>query len=862
MLEIAAREGVGSLTDEELKILLQPAADSSGPEDDDSDLFPKEDDDGADEGAALVLTSSTKGWQAEIEELAAMGFGNGLAIQAMRMTQGEKSLAIELLLSGAVDLSSRTAVVEGDSTGKLADLGPSRLGYCEAEIRSLLHLTAPEVPAEMATDLMIAWISGKAAGGLAAATAQPIMAGPQHDEPAAMAEVLQDLAKEEPSALLELLGTILTAAFAEAEAEGGEPQPEGAADEPQPEDIAAVRSGLVRTETADTGRSFLRFRPIDPPAADATNRADFLITGRDLRELQGSPRPKAQGGDAKAAAPPATAAAKRLPVWVACAPSSNHVIDVVLSVFVRRGRLPQPSEILFCTAQTTLEEIELLLRRFVQAGQNGLSDYIFTLADVHSLSVNRPRVCHESFSFCSALSRFLRTHRSRFFQYTKQCAVVDMLQSFLAELGTADAATLLVVSGKRRQVILNSLSQQSVDLPPLPTAHLMRAMEQAFTTHCGDTRAVRGTINGCGKTMKIMADVADLQAAAAAGATADEPPLYRRLPFRESSTASSLVCSRPLAHLPSAAIPIAEHAEPTGPGWQVAVLSTFAASGGSAGSACSSAVVHLDIGHIIPAAANTVLFELIVVGVIRSADTAALHAALPLPFVSLNCRDMASCRVYHRRKTDRFWLEIPNSIGDKTATALRFTKLLPTATVGCGPELLVLEKPMFTDRATSQIKMVKNTALEYVGKYLRAFKAQLLVYRSERYKLDYDPFQDAVPIKPEEIFALLVEYSKMAESPNWNTLTSFVHFMWPMLQMTVRWPIMQWQLEDLAPIWQNNFKVRACATQKYHLCMFAGNYELVVKTSLRPNEWSRCTQHSFVHMLIATSKVRACATQK
>ena len=34
----------------ELKISLQPAADSSGPEDDDSDLFPKEDDDGADEG--------------------------------------------------------------------------------------------------------------------------------------------------------------------------------------------------------------------------------------------------------------------------------------------------------------------------------------------------------------------------------------------------------------------------------------------------------------------------------------------------------------------------------------------------------------------------------------------------------------------------------------------------------------------------------------------------------------------------------------------------------------------------------------------------------------------------------------------
>jgi hypothetical protein len=217
---------------------------------------------------------------------------------------------------------------------------------------------------------------------------------------------------------------------------------------------------------------------------------------------------------------------------VTCAQTPNHVIDVVLSVFVRRGRLPQPSEILFCTAQTTLEEIELLLRRFITGRANGHGEYIFSLADVHSLS------------------------------YTKQCAVVDQLQSMVAEFGTKDAATLLIVSGRRRQVILNSLSQQSVELPPLQQQHLQIACTEAFADHCGETRAINGNINGCGKSTRVMTMVARKQER--------EQLLYRRLPFREASTASSMV----------------------------GVLSHFQSEVPN--------VVHLDIGHIIPAVRKTI----------------------------------------------------------------------------------------------------------------------------------------------------------------------------------------------------------------------------------------------------------------
>lgn len=57
------------------------------------------------------------------------------------------------------------------------------------------------------------------------------------------------------------------------------------------------------------------------------------------------------------------------PIWVTCAESANRVIDVVLSVFVRRARLPEPGEIVFCTSETTLEDVEILFRRWIQAKQ-------------------------------------------------------------------------------------------------------------------------------------------------------------------------------------------------------------------------------------------------------------------------------------------------------------------------------------------------------------------------------------------------------------------------------------------------------------------------------------------------------------
>ena len=422
------------------------------------------------------------------------------------------------------------------------------------------------------------------------------------------------------------------------------------------------------------------------------------------------------------------------------------MIDVVLSVYLRRGRLPEPGEILFCTASTSLEDIEILLRRYFTAKHYGRGDFLFCLADIHTLA------------------------------YTKQCAVVDMLQEMLAGLGTKQASSLFVVSGRKRQVILNSLSQHNLECPPLDTAALQKACTQAFNVHRGTTQAVSSDVNGAGKTRWIMEFAAAKQRATAPN---DKMLLYRRLPIREASTAATVLAV--LADLPE----LENH------------------------------MIHVDIGHIIPACANTVLFELLVVGVIR---------------------DTATCRVYHRRRKDVFMLEIPNSEDDKTAAALRFSSFLPEHRIEMLPESLEFTKHQFCNREGTVVEAVDFVPLKFVCKFLRALDNQVFDVNSEHYFLAYQPDLTAEQegkinefvafscgmceepavaqawlvrydwsvmvavnclmggldqppvcvadgdITAEECFDLLVKYSGVAEheTPNFAAFANFVTFLYPM----------------------------------------------------------------------------------
>lgn len=121
-------------------------------------------------------------------------------------------------------------------------------------------------------------------------------------------------------------------------------------------------------------------------------------------------------------------------LFVASTTGQEEVIRVILSIYVRRGRLPAPGELLFCTAGTTDEELELLVRRFaderkrswlrnrmtttgkVVAGEDGdlvapsgcehsahiadndksNSSGIYVLADVHRLSYSSQALLREN----------------------------------------------------------------------------------------------------------------------------------------------------------------------------------------------------------------------------------------------------------------------------------------------------------------------------------------------------------------------------------------------------------------------------------------------------------------------------------
>jgi len=345
--------------------------------------------------------------------------------------------------------------------------------------------------------------------------------------------------------LLKCLGTALHAIFGssgEGKATGKSGKDDGK---------APVAEGA--TKGKGDGKSHVApiIRALPAPGAAAKNRADMLISVEDERTGERS-----------------------LPVWVAQAESPRHVIDVVLSVYLRRARLPEPGEIVFCTPKTTLEEVNLLFRRFIAAKSNGRNECVFCLADVHALT------------------------------YTSQCAVVESLRAFLGEFGYENAASLVMVSGKPQQVLLNSLSAHKVELPPLDEDTIRSSLNRACTVHCGETTCVTSSINGGGKTHWVLKAVGARQ-------KQGEPLHYRRVPFRESSSAASLVT---------------RFIDVSTPGDRNAF--------------------HLDIAHIIPPSANTVLFELLIVGVIKNTT---------------------SCRVYHRSSNDVYYLEIPNSRGEKNS---------------------------------------------------------------------------------------------------------------------------------------------------------------------------------------------------
>ncbi|CAM9464250.1 unnamed protein product, partial [Sphacelaria rigidula] len=140
-------------------------------------------------------------------------------------------------------------------------------------------------------------------------------------------------------------------------------------------------------------------------------------------------------------------------IFAACTAGHEEVIPAVLSLYVRRGRLPQPGEVVFCTSNTTEEELELVVRRFAARRSRTAAATLFVIADVHRLS------------------------------YSTQFELLGHLRSKVLENDGEDTfagGVLLVISGEPRQALLSWLSGHIVEVPPLPADALRKAVSYAL----------------------------------------------------------------------------------------------------------------------------------------------------------------------------------------------------------------------------------------------------------------------------------------------------------------------------------------------------------------------------------------------
>ena len=305
------------------------------------------------------------------------------------------------------------------------------------------------------------------------------------------------------------------------------------------------------------------------------NASDMLVSLRDVSSGTGS------GGSSKnvseVSASAVGSSSEEHPIWISTAPDPEQpgmTLDMVLSVFVRRGRLPEPGEIVFCEPSTTTEELKLLLRRFISAGANHRRDFIFCLVNVDKLP------------------------------YTEQVTLGKMMKHFLDTYGTANASGLLILSGQPDQHIVNAWSAYRVAASPLRAEILQQKCAEAFEDRREGRggsllRCVRSTINGGGKTHFVLSAAAAAQTSATAAGTGEVK--YFRFGYRENTTAGLLVqkltSKLKFSHTSQSTVDSKPH----------------------------SHFVHLDVGHVVPRTTNTVLFQLFFVGVISDQASGQIY---------------------------------------------------------------------------------------------------------------------------------------------------------------------------------------------------------------------------------------------
>ncbi|KAL9656881.1 hypothetical protein ABK040_004415 [Willaertia magna] len=292
--------------------------------------------------------------------------------------------------------------------------------------------------------------------------------------------------------------------------------------------------------------------------------------------------------------------------------------------------------------------------------------------------------------------------------YTLQSKVVDMLKQLLFEkLDVNNNSLLVMVSGNSHQRLVNAFSNYRFDSATvlLSNEEIMEAFSQICKTDGRSVAVYRSPSAGCGKSHRILkfASENDLKLA--------------RLSLRENIEISELI--QELNDKTAHEFPV---------------------------------VIHLDIASHVDEMANSLLFELIVIGSIRDYRAG----------------------VFHCRPSDCICIEVPNSPGNRTlARSIPICNFLPTITCEVSADSISIDL-RYEIRTGGSIHVSTNHKLQFVCRFLEAYEKG--VFNSPETFACFNPLDEEIFVDPLTCFEILRKYCMTEGQISYSLIQNFILF--------------------------------------------------------------------------------------
>jgi len=145
------------------------------------------------------------------------------------------------------------------------------------------------------------------------------------------------------------------------------------------------------------------------------------------------------------------------------------------------------------------------------------------------------------------------------------------------------------------------------------------------------------------------------------------------------------------------------------------------------------------------------------------------------------------------KSTDLVFVEIPNSVENKTAEALFFCSLLPTQCLEVSVAEMYLTCPVFRGINGTQIHLSSYDEMLFVCKWLRALQSNVFLPSSDTFRPDFSVWADE-DILSEECFTIMKDACCTATGrsprPSWALFRNFVNFMNKQFYYVSQYPLL------------------------------------------------------------------------